>query len=162
MMHQGKFLWTGIIGCAFIVFLFAALPAACRAKKAGPAPGVEPMTLDEVKTVFGVANDYASGAVDLTNGATEVIVAYRYYDVDLQNYEADFSAEVAPKVQAFFRKFKTVDNLHLQVMANDASTPGLWKPFSEFTLDRKTVEKIQWTGLLAKYIEEQVLKTKKE
>jgi hypothetical protein len=162
MMQKGKFSWLGIIGCAFIVFLLAALPAACRAKKAGPAPGAEPMTLDEVKAVFGVANDFASGAVDLTKGETEVIVAYRYYDVDLQNYEADFSMEVAPKVQAFFRKFKTVENLHFQVMANDAATPGLWKPFSEFTLDRKTVEKIQWTGLLAKYIEEQVLKTRKE
>lgn len=161
-MQKGKFSLSGIIGCVLIAFLFAALPAACRAKKAGPAPGAEPMSLDEVKAVFGAANDYASGAVDVNHGENEVIVAYRYYDVDLQNYEADFSAEAAPKIQAFFRKFKTVDNLHLQVMANDASTPGLWKPFSEFTLDRKTVEKIQWTGLLAKYIEEQVLKTKKE
>jgi hypothetical protein len=160
-MQKRKFTLSGIIGCAFIVFLLAALPAACRGKKADPAAGEAPMTLDEAKAVLGAANDFASGAVDVSSGEGQVIVAYRYYDVDLQNYEADFSAEVAPKVQAFFRKFKTVDNLHLQVMANDASTPGLWKPFSEFTLDRKTVEKIQWTGMLAKYIEDEVLKTKK-
>lgn len=160
-MQKRKFLLSGIFGWALVVLLLAAVPAACRAKKTEPAPGESRITLDEVKAVLGIANDYASGAVDLTKGEGEVIVSYRYYDVDLQNYEADFSAEVAPRVQAFFRKFKTVDNLRLQAMANDASTPGLWKPFSEFTLDRKTVEKIQWTGLLAKYIEEQVLKSKK-
>lgn len=161
-MQKGKFSLPGIIGCALIAFLLAALPAACRGKKVGPAPGAGPITLDEAKAVFGVANDYASGAVEVNMGENEVIIAYRYYDVDLQNYEADFAAEVAPKIQAFFRKFQTVDNLRLQVMANDASTPGLWKPFSEFRLDRKTTEKIHWTGMLAKYIEGQVLKAKKE
>jgi hypothetical protein len=160
-MQKGKFLLSGIFGCALLVFLLTALPAACRAKKAEPAPGGERITLDEVKAVLGIANDYASGAVDVTDGDGEVIVSYRYYDVDLQNYESDFSLEVVSKIQAFFRKFKTADRLHLQVMANDASTPGLWKPFAEFTLDRKTVEKIQWTGLLAKYIEVEVQKTKK-
>lgn len=156
--------WTRIMGFILLAILGVAFSAACQGKKAEGtvrAPAVEAVTLDEVKSVLGTANDYASGVVDVTSGAGEVIIAYRYYDADLQNYETDFASEMAPRIQALYKKFKTLDRLHLQVTANSDSTPNLWKPFAEFELDRKTVEEIHWTGFLARYLLDQVLQSKK-
>jgi hypothetical protein len=163
-MKNRQGFWTRIMGFALLAFLAAAFSAACQGKKAGEAtnaPGVEMVTLDGVKSVLGTANDYAPGVVDVTNGDGEVIIAYRYYDADLQNFETDFASELAPKIQAFYRKFKTVDRIRLQVTANAVSTPDLWKPFAEFSLDRKTVEEIHWTGFLARYLLDLVLQSKK-
>jgi hypothetical protein len=139
------------------------LAAACRGKKEEPAGGAAagPITLDEVKSVLGTANDFASGVVDVTQGNDELIIAYRYYDADLENYETDFASEMAPRIQALYKRFKTLDRLHLQVTSNTGTTPNLWQPFTEFVLDRKTVEEIHWTGFLARYLLDLVIKNKR-
>jgi hypothetical protein len=153
-----------IAGAVALAALVVVAAAACRGGKA-PATSGAPLsgeiTTDGVKTVLGAANDYASGVVDVTQGQGEVIVAYRYYDVDLQNYETDFAAELAPRVQALYKRFPSLDRVHFQVTANNPVTAGLWEPFTEFVLDRKTVEEIHWTGFLSRYLLDLVLKNKK-
>jgi hypothetical protein len=155
---------TKIAGVVALAFLAAAFSGACRGRK-GPdissAPLATGVTVDEVKAVLGTANDYASGVLDVTQGNGELIIVYRYYDVDLQNYETDFASEMAPRIQSLYKKFATLDRVRFQVTSNSAATPGLWQPFTEFVLDRKTVEEIHWTGFLARYILDLVIKNKK-
>jgi len=151
-------------GIVVLAVLAGAGGQACRGGKAPTAQGAPPagdITLEGVKTVLGAANDYASGVLDATQGNGELIVAYRYYDVDLQNYESDFANEIAPRVQALFKRFPTLDRVRFLVTSNNPVTPGLWEPFTEFVLDRKTVEEIHWTGFLARDILDLVIKHKK-
>jgi len=153
-----------LLGWAALAVLAVALIAACQGKKGQTSPStpaVDEVTLDTVKSVLGTANDYASGVIDVTQGSGELIIAYRYYDADLGNYETDFATEMAPRLQSLYKKFKTLDRIHFQVTANSATAPELWQPFAEFVVDRKTVEEIHWTGFLAKYLEELVIKNKK-
>jgi len=153
-----------ILKYAGLALLAVVLAAACQGKKAAEpmaAAAVGPVTLDEVKSVLGTANDFASGVVDVNQGNSELIIAYRYYDADLQNYETDSASEMAPRVQALYKKFKTLDRVHFQVTSNSGSTPNLWQPFAEFVVDRKTVEEIHWTGFLARYLLDLVIKNKR-
>jgi len=153
-----------LLGWAGLVILFAVLTTACQGKKAESPMGgplVDSVTPDEVKGVLGTANDYASGVLDVTQGSGELIIAYRHYDADLRNFEADFAAEMASRIQALYKKFKSLDRVRFQVTANTATAPDLWQPFTEFAVDRKTVEEIHWTGFLAKYLEDLALKNRK-
>lgn len=151
-------------GVVALAVLSAIGAQSCRGRESSAAQGAPltgEITLDGVKAVLGAANDYASGVQDVTQGRGELIVAYRYYDVDLQNYESDFAAELAPRVQSLFKRFPTLDRVHFQVTSNNPVTGGLWEPFTEFALDRKTIEEIHWTGFLARYILDLVIKNKK-
>lgn len=152
------------LGWALLAILAAALAVACQGKQGGtpPAkPAFDEVTLDTVKSVLGTANDFASGVIDVTQGNGELIVAYRYYDADLGNYEADFASEMAPRLQALYKRFKSIDRIHFQITANSATAPELWEPFAEFAVDRKTIEEIHWTGFLVKYLQDLVIKNKK-
>lgn len=71
------------------------------------------------------------------------------------------AAGLAPRVRSLFKRFPTLDRVHFQVTSNNPVTAGLWEPFTEFALDRKTVEEIHWTGFLARYILDLVIENKK-
>lgn len=139
-----------------------AVPAGAQSTKAGEArPPAGMIDLEGAKSVLGTANDLASGVVDLTRGDNEVIVAYRFYDADAENYETDFANELAPRIQSLYKKFPGLNGVRFQVTANDPLNEGVWKPFAEFVLDRKTVQEIHWTGFLARYLLDLVLRSKK-
>jgi len=121
----------------------------------------EPVSLESIKSVLGMAGDYASGVVDLTRDESEIVIAYRFYDPDGENYETDFATELAPRIQALYKKFPGLNRIRLQVIANDDHNPGLWKPFVQLSFDRKTIEEIRWTGFLARYLLDETLKSRK-
>lgn len=131
------------------------------AGRARPSQAAEMITLEGVKAVLGTANDYASGAIDLSKGNEGITIAYRYYDADTENYETDFASEIAPKIQALYKKYSSLDTIHFRVTTNSASPPPLWKPFVNFTVDRKTVDGIRWTGFLTRYLLELILRSEK-
>lgn len=146
--------------------LMAAGPAAAqqalKAPAANPNKAVEGLTLEDVRSVLGTPGDDLSGVSDfsLAQGGA-VVIAYRYYDVDQDNYEADFASEIAPKLQALYRRFKSLDRLRFEIITNNPQAPPLWTPFSQFEMDRKTLEKLHWTWFVARDIVDQVVKNKK-
>ena len=153
-----------VLSYAGILCLFTASAAALPALKTQTpksAKAVEPITINDVRSVLGAANDFVSGVLDFSPGDEEVIITYRYYDADLDNYETDFANEIAPRIQALYKRFKTIDRVHFQVIANSVTEPVTWKPFTEFVTDRKTLEELHWTGFVARYVMEQVIKNKK-
>lgn len=152
---------AGVTLFAFLAFAGPAVPQGVKPQEPRNAPAVEPVTLDQIRAVLGTAMDDVSGVLDVTNGDGETIIAYRYYDVDQENYETDFASELAQKIQLLYRRFKTLDRIRLQVTANVSSEPGQWKPFAEFAVDRKTVTEIHWTGFMARYLLDLVIKNRK-
>ena len=150
---------------ALVLGLTVAAAEAAQAKPAGQPTkekAVEALTLSDVRSVLGTPMDVSSGVADFSLGdSREVIIAYRYYDVDQDNYETDFAAEIAPLLQKLYKKFKNLDRVRFEIVTNNPSALPLWKPFSQFSMDRKTLEKLHWTWFVTRDILDQVLKNEK-
>ncbi len=130
--------------------------------KPAKAKIMDELTLPDMRAVLGTPTDDASGVSDFSQGDNgEVIIAYHYYDVDQDNYETDFASEMAPRIQVLYKKFKNLDRVRFEIVTNNPSAPPLWKPFSQFTMDRKTLEKLHWTWFVARDILDQVLRNEK-
>jgi hypothetical protein len=157
-------LWTKVAGYVFLGVLAVGFLAVCKGKQAEeskPIAQQEAYTLDALKTVLGEAKDDASGIVDVTGDAQELVLSYRYYDDDAQNYDDDMVKDLAPKIEDLYRKFKGLDRVVFQITTNNPQAPGEWKPFANFALDRKTVEKVAWSGILAQDFFQKVFELKR-
>lgn len=149
---------TGLLA----VTLLAGPPAATAQMKPEKAKVVDELNLPEVRSVLGTPRDDSSGVSDFSLGDNgEILIAYHYYDVDQDNYETDFASEIAPKIQMLYRQFKNLDRVRFQIVTNNPAPPPLWKAFSEFVMDRKTLEKLHWTWFVSRDILDQVLKNEK-
>jgi hypothetical protein len=163
MRNQRIWLSGTVIG---ILILVLAAGFATAQTKPTPPPAkekvVDEVTLTEVQSVLGIARDDHSGVADFSRGNNgEVIIAYRYYDVDLTNYETDFASEITPKIQQMYKRFKNFNRIRFQIVTNNPAAPPLWIPFSEFAIDRKTIEDLHYTWFVARYILDQTLKNKR-
>jgi hypothetical protein len=150
---------------AVLILALGALPATAQTKPQAPMANekvVNEVTFSEVQSVLGKALDDNSGVSDFSLGGNgEVIIAYRYYDVDQANYETDFASEITPRIQQMFKRFKNFNRVRFQIVTNNPSAPPLWIPFSEFVIDRKTLEDLHYTWFVARYILDQTLKNKR-
>jgi hypothetical protein len=140
-----------LMGIGFLAFLMIGFLASCKGSKteeSRPVAEQEVYTLDVLKPVLGEAKDDISGILDVTGNAQELIISYRYYDVDLKNYDDDMVRELAPKIEALYKRFKALDRVAFHVITNNPLVPGVWKPFVDFALNRKTIEQLAWSGIL--------------
>lgn len=162
MFPQRSFRALSLVGLMALA-LTVASAAAAQAKPAGSAEkAVKALTADDIRSVLGAARDDVSGVSDFSQGDDGgIIIAYRYYDADQENFEMDFATEIAPRIQTLYRHFKGLDRVRFQVVVPEPSGVPMWRPFADFVLDRKTVEDLHWTGFVARYILGQVLKNKK-
>ena len=123
---------------------------------------IDELTLPDLRAILGTPKDDSSGVSDFSRiESGDIIVAYHYYDVDQDNYETDFASEIAPRIQAMYKKFKNLDRVRFEIVTNNPAAPPLWKPFSQFSMDRQTLEKLHWTWFVARDILDQVLKNEK-
>lgn len=157
--------WT-IVGAGVAGLLAAALLAGPTAAPGQVKPEkekiIKELSLQEMRSVLGTPRDDSSGVSDFSLGDKgEVLIAYHYYDVDQDNYETDLASEIGPKLQMLYRKFKSLDVVRVEIETNNPAPPPLWKPFSAFTMDRKTLEKLHWTWFVTRDILEQVLDNEK-
>jgi hypothetical protein len=144
--RRSRLLASILLSLTMVVFL-----GACKGKaveEAKPLVPAEVVSLDTLKPIFGEAMDDMSGVQDVSVDPEEVVISYRYFDADLQDIDNDLVTELAPKIQALYKDFKTVDKVIFQVSVN-TEAPGEYKPYSSFALTRKIVDEIEWSGLLA-------------
>ncbi len=140
-----------LFGIAVLAVMFVGALAACKAKKGEalkPVDEQEVYTLDVLKPILGEAREDNSGVLDVTGDATELIVSYRYFDVDQQNYDDDMVKELGPKIEALFAKFKKLDRVVFQLTTNNPLVAGEWKPYVNFAVNRKMVDELEWSGML--------------
>ncbi len=146
LSHSAKY-----VGIAILALMIVGALAACKGKQGDdlkPVAEQEVFTLDVLKPVLGEAVADASGILDVTGDANELIISYRYYDVDASNYEDDMVRELGPKIEALYAKFKTLDRVVFQLTTNDPQAPGTWKPYVDFAVNRKLVNELEWSGIL--------------
>ncbi len=141
--------WSRTGFCLALVLAAAAFLPACK-KSADPAPvsQEETVSLDRLKPVLGEAGNARSGVIDVTGTSQELIVTYRFHDVDLKNFEDDLVTEMAPKIQSLYKGFPSLDRVTFEVTANDPATLGIYKPFLRFTVTRRVAAKLRWSGVL--------------
>ncbi len=150
-MKDVGFRRTRLVASVLLSLTMAAFLGACKGKaveEAKPLAPAEVVSFDTLKPILGEAKEDAAGVLDVTKGEGEVIISYRYYDADLANIDNDMVTELAPKIQALYKNFKTIDRVVFQVSIN-GPVPSEWKPYSSFALTRKIVGEIQWSGILA-------------
>lgn len=135
-----------LLSLAMIAFLGVCKGKAVDEAKSDVPAGI--VSLETLKPVLGEAKDDVSGILDVTQNEGEVVLNYRYYDDDLQNIDNDMVTELAPKIQALYKDFRSLDRVVFRISINGA-TPGEWKLYSSFALTRKIVGEIQWSGILA-------------
>lgn len=139
------------IGISVLALMIVGLLGGCKGKKSDelkPVAEQEVFTLDVLKPVLGEARDDASGILDVTGDERELIISYRYYDDDQKNYDDDMVRELAPKIEAMYKKFKALDRVVFQLTTNNPLVPGEWKPYLRFALNRKVVDQVEWSGIL--------------
>ncbi len=142
--------WTKPVLCLTLGLLVAAsLPACKKSSEPPPASQEEVVSLDRLRPVLGEAGNAGSGIIDVTGSAHELIVMYRFHDADLKNYEDDMVTELAPKIEALYKKFSALDRVTFEVTANDAAMLGIYKPFMKFTMSRRVAAKLRWSGIMA-------------
>jgi hypothetical protein len=135
-----------LLSLTMIAFL-----GACKGntvEEAKPVVPTEIVSLETLRPVLGEAKEDVPGVLDVTTGVGEVVINYRYYDADLQNIDNDMVTELAPKIQALYKNFNTLDRVVFRISINGVN-PGEWKPYSGFALTRKIVGELQWSGILA-------------
>ena len=141
-----------LIGIAVLALMIAGSLAACKGKKSEalkPVDEQDVYTLDALKPVLGEAREDNSGVLDVTGDANELIISYRYYDADQQNYDDDMVKELGPKIEELYVKFKKLDRVVFQLTTNNPLSPGEWKPYVNFALNRKMVDELDWSGILS-------------
>jgi len=153
-----------LLGLGLVLAMVVAPTVADQTKPAATATekAVQELTIDDMRSVLGTPRDDVSGVSDFSLGDKgEVIIAYRYYDVDEDNYETDFASEMAPRIQSLYKKFRSLDRVRFEIMTNRPADNPPWKPFSQFALDRKTLEKLHWTWFVSRDILDQILRNEK-
>jgi hypothetical protein len=140
-----------IIGSLFLGFLVIGFLSVCKSQKSEelkPVAEQEVYTMDTLQPIFGVAAEDHSGILDVTGDANTLVISYRYYDDDQKNYDDDMVKELAPKIDAMYKKFKGLDHVVFNLTTNDPLSPGTWKEYMSFGLRRKVVEEVGWSGIL--------------
>jgi len=137
--------------CFTLLILSVLVFSGCKGKKTEekqPAVEENVFSMDALKPILGEAREDNSGIVDVTGDANELIIAYRYYDVDLKDYDDGLVRDLSPKIVALYREFKTLDRAVFQIAVNDPEIPGKWKSYVSFAVNRKLIEELEWSNLL--------------
>jgi hypothetical protein len=150
-MKNAASLSAKLVGIAILALMIVGALAACKAKKGEelkPVAEQDLITLDALKPILGDAREDSSGVLDVTGDANELIISYRYYDADASNYDDDMVKELGPKIEVLYAKFKTLDRAVFELTTNNPQSPGEWKPYANFAVNRKMVNELEWSGIL--------------
>jgi hypothetical protein len=150
---------TKILKLVFSIVLGGAIAltlSACKTNEPAGAPAsgksavqAETINLATVSEILGKAAAENSGVFDLTKGDTEYWVDYHFYTPEAKDIDDDIGVDLAPKLQALYKKFKTIDRIHFVIVVFHAGSSVEWKPYCSFVLTRKLIDETDWANLLA-------------
>jgi len=130
--------------------------AGCKANEPAGAsepgkPGVKPemITPAAVAEVLGKASAEKSGVFDLIKGDTEYWIDYHFYTPEATDIDDDIGMDLAPKIQALYKNFKSIDRIHFVIIVFHAGMSVEWKPYCSFVTTRKLINETDWANFLA-------------
>ncbi len=154
--YVGRFVFLGFLG-----FLLVFFTGACKARQGmeSERPGTEKaepeavlfeneiMTLKTLSPVFGQAKEDASGIYDVIPSDNEFFIAYRFYAEEGTDVKEGISRDLMPKIENFYKTFKTPDRLYFGIYTANPTSLGQWTPYCSFFVTRKIARETEWTTL---------------
>jgi hypothetical protein len=130
--------------------------SACKGKEKAEAPAAEKaaaqpeaINVQTLANVLGTAEAEHSGIFDLTKGDNELWIVYHFYTPEMSDIDDDIGVEMAPKIEALYKKFKDIDRTVFVVQVSHPDSPLEWKPYCSFVMTRKVVRETGWGNFLA-------------
>ena len=108
----------------------------------------EVLSVEKLIPIFGESTGNQSGIYDLSQSQEEPLISYNLYIVDMSNFDEEIGEDLAPKIQKFYKEFKTPDRVAFRVYVPDSGEEP-WRQYVFFVVTRKLVEQTEWTNLLA-------------
>jgi hypothetical protein len=134
----------------------ALMLAACKGNGPAAPAGSEISAVQEETTdqaafseILGKAGAEKSGIFDLVRGDTEFWLVYQFYTPEAKDIDDDIGMDLGPKIQALYKKFKTLDRIHFVVDVFYAGSSVDWKPYCSFVMTRKVFNETDWANLLS-------------
>jgi hypothetical protein len=142
----GLALLAGIAGTACRERQKPAGPAPATAAPAIP-PAIEDPTLETLYGILGQAEAANAGVSGLQGGAPEWVVTYRFPAAREKGLEERLGAEMAPKIQALYDRYRDLDRVVFKVEVFEKRDPDAWKPYCSFVTTRRSIDDIDWINL---------------
>jgi hypothetical protein len=165
MGNHRRVMAPALLGLAFLAAL-----AACQggdqanvpdpAMKKAAATAAEELTLEGLYGILGQGEAENSGIVDLAKSETELIVTYHFYEARKKGLEDRIGPDMAPKIQALYRKIRTIDRVVFKVDVFERRDVLEWRPYCTFVTTRRLIDETNWTSFLLKDFFKVVLELK--
>jgi hypothetical protein len=94
-------IFFGFIGLVFLAFVFA---SSCKSEKKAES---EIISFETITPIFGASEDNGLGAFDASQTDNQILISYRFIPKDPANIDKELGLDLAPKIQEFFKKYKT-------------------------------------------------------
>jgi len=157
--NVGRIFYSLFLGCLLVLFL-----GGCKAKQKAEAEKVkaektnseaikfenEILTLATLRPIFGEAKDDRPGIYDAISSDNEIIIAYRFYTTEIKDIDDDIALDLVPKIENFYKTFKTPDRLYFGIYVARPTSLGRWNPYCSFLVTRKIMRQADWTTLILK------------
>jgi len=173
MVHPTSARVTSFLGIVLVAVLAALTLTACQGREKTGAPAVpapaaektvntssEELNTEALSAVLGKAEAENSGVFDVAKGENELVVTYHFYEARKRGLEDRLGPDMAPKIQALYRKFKTIDRVVFKVDLFERRDVIEWRPYCSFATTRKLIDETDWTSLLLKEFFKVVLELK--
>lgn len=140
-IHKNSLLVYGFLALAAL-----ALTLAPACKKEAPA---ETINIDTVIGVMGKASGSSSGVSEFAKEGDTYVINYHLV-TDPKDFDIAIGRDLAPKIEALYKTFKTIDKVTFTVETGDPYSPAALTPYCDFDVTRKIFQQLNWTNLLAR------------
>lgn len=173
MVHPATARVPSFFGIVLVSVLAALALTACRGREKTEAPAVpapaaekavvspsEELNTEALSAVLGKAEAENSGVFDVATRENELVVTYHFYEARRKGMEDRIGPDMAPKIQALYKKFSTIDRVVFKVDLFERRDVIEWRPYCSFATTRKLIDETNWTSLLLKDFFKVVLELK--
>jgi hypothetical protein len=145
-----------LLGWFVIAIMAVTFFAACKspektaetAAKKEDAVAAESISLSALADPLGKAEAEKSGVFDATMSDNQLQVTYHFYTPERKDIDDDIGIEMAPKIRAMYKAFKTIDRVAFRILVMRWHVDTMWTPYCSFVVTRKIVQETDWTKLL--------------
>jgi hypothetical protein len=99
---------------------------------------------------MGRASGSASGVSELAKEGDTYVINYHLMIHDMKDFDVVIGTDLAPKIEALYKTFKSMDKVTFTVETGDPSNPANVNPYCDFDMTRKVYQQLNWTNLLAR------------
>jgi hypothetical protein len=135
--------YFGILATVFLSFLLAS------SSKSEKIAETEIVSFETITPIFGRSEAGGPGAFDASQVDNQILVSYRFIPKDAANIDKELGLELAPKIQQFFKKFKTINTITFGLYIPRVAGQPEFKPYVSFDITRKVMNETVLLDLLA-------------